>query len=151
MSIILGILAVILIIWKIVTIIRMILHPRFWLGILYNAPVIYCASMSFKYDTEAWAWGFVGLGAILFFFVRDFRRPYVVAFSIATLGLGALMLADAYFEDDVPTADVHHVEPHDVEGYTRSDGTEVSGYHRGGEDGYLRSDPDIFKENNLKF
>ena len=35
----------------------------------------------------------------------------------------------------------HHVSPHYVESYERSDGTQVEGYHRGGEDGYERSDP----------
>jgi hypothetical protein len=35
----------------------------------------------------------------------------------------------------------HHVDPHWVDGYERSDGTQVDGYWRGGEDGYERSDP----------
>lgn len=35
----------------------------------------------------------------------------------------------------------HHVDPHYVEGYRRSDGTYVEGYWRGGDDGYYRSDP----------
>ncbi|NHC43603.1 hypothetical protein G6549_27575 [Bacillus sp. MM2020_1] len=49
-------------------------------------------------------------------------------------------------EDD---SNIHHVESHWVEGYTRSEGTEVDGYWRGGEDGYYRSDPDDDTSNNL--
>lgn len=43
----------------------------------------------------------------------------------------------------------HHVDPHWVDGYERSDGTKVDGYWRGGEDGYERSDPDGDISNNL--
>ncbi|MCT8137664.1 hypothetical protein H1D32_07790 [Anaerobacillus sp. CMMVII] len=58
--------------------------------------------------------------------------------------------------------DIHHVEPHYVEGYTRADGTEVSGYYRDGDGnpntqlsaeeggGYYRSNPDGNPLNNLK-
>jgi len=47
--------------------------------------------------------------------------------------------------------EVHHVEPHYVEGYYRADGTYVEGYMRDGEDGngYLRSNPDGDPSNNL--
>ena len=38
-------------------------------------------------------------------------------------------------------AEFHHVDPHSVESYVRDDGTVVSGYERGGEDGYFRSNP----------
>jgi hypothetical protein len=44
---------------------------------------------------------------------------------------------------------VHHVDPHWVDGYERSDGTDVEGYWRGGEDGYERSNPDGDPSNNL--
>jgi hypothetical protein len=44
---------------------------------------------------------------------------------------------------------VHHVNPHEVSGYTKSDGTQVDSYHRGGEDGYDRSNPDGNPFNNL--
>jgi hypothetical protein len=55
----------------------------------------------------------------------------------------------------------HHVDPHYVNGYVRSDGTEVSGYWRDGDGdpsthltseqggGYIRSNPDGIKSNNL--
>lgn len=47
---------------------------------------------------------------------------------------------------------LHHVNPHYVEGYVRSDGTVVNGYFRDGDgDGYLRSNPDGIKENNLNY
>lgn len=45
---------------------------------------------------------------------------------------------------------IHHVEPHWVDGYERSDGTTVEGYWRGGEDGYYRSNPDGNPFNNLR-
>ncbi|WP_039042239.1 hypothetical protein [Sporosarcina sp. ZBG7A] len=58
---------------------------------------------------------------------------------------------DDHVEPTVNTDDgIHHVEPHPVESYTRSDGTEVQGYHRGGSDGYDRSNPDNSTSNNLK-
>lgn len=55
---------------------------------------------------------------------------------------------DGYDSEDFKTGDfkedddIHHVDPHSVDGYERQDGTEVDGYYRGGEDGYERSDPD---------
>lgn len=44
---------------------------------------------------------------------------------------------------------IHHVEPHRVDGYYRSDGNYVDSYWRGGDDGYYRSDPDGYLYNNL--
>ncbi|MFJ5718140.1 hypothetical protein [Neobacillus sp. NPDC093127] len=56
---------------------------------------------------------------------------------------------------------VHHVDPHYVNGYVRSDGTEVSGYWRDGDGdpnthltaeqggGYIRTNPDGIEENNI--
>jgi hypothetical protein len=55
---------------------------------------------------------------------------------------------EEYVEEDDGT---HHVDSHYVEGYERSDGTEVDGYWRGGEDGYERSDPDDSLDNNLYY
>lgn len=161
MAFILGVLAVLLIIWKIYVIIRMILHPMFWLGLLYNALLwggfIYVMNHSYEIQMGDKLLIAIGVAAALFFFTsRTFRRPYVVAFCIVTLGLGAMMLADSYFADDMEMADqyedpgVHHVEDHEVSGYVRADGTPVSGYHRGGTDGYLRSNPDDILDNNLK-
>lgn len=51
------------------------------------------------------------------------------------------------YDDD----NIHHVDAHWVDGYERSDGTEVDGYWRGGEDGYDRSDPDDDLSNNLDY
>lgn len=51
--------------------------------------------------------------------------------------------------DPVENNGVHHVAPHWVEGYERSDGTKVKGYYRGGKDGYYRSNPDGNPHNNL--
>lgn len=165
MGFILGVLGVLLFIWKIVIIIQMILHPKFWVGLLYNfigwSIFIYVLN---RYDDihlgEGLLWA-IGLSGVFFFFKsKTVRRPYIVAFSIATLGLGAWMLADSYFADDVEmvAADaayvenpgIHHVEDHEVSGYVRDDGTPVSGYHRGGTEGYLRTNPDGILENNLK-
>lgn len=58
---------------------------------------------------------------------------------------------DSYSDDSYEDYDdnTHHVDPHWVDGYERSDGTEVDGYWRGGEDGYERSDPDGDISNNL--
>jgi hypothetical protein len=61
---------------------------------------------------------------------------------------------DTYYDDEEIVTDddnIHHVDPHWVEGYERSDGTEVDGYWRGGEDGYERSDPDGDVTNNLDY
>ncbi|MGG3284402.1 hypothetical protein [Paenibacillus solani] len=93
-----------LIIWKIYVIIRMILHPMFWLGLLYNALLwggfIYVLNHSYEIHMGDKLLIVIGVAAALFFFTsRTFRRPYVVAICIATLGLGAMMLADSYFEN----------------------------------------------------
>lgn len=45
---------------------------------------------------------------------------------------------------------IHHVKPHYVNGYKRSDGTNVDGYWRGGDNGYYRSNPDGSLSNNLR-
>ncbi|MBM7702344.1 hypothetical protein [Metabacillus iocasae] len=48
--------------------------------------------------------------------------------------------------------DLHHVKPHFVEGYVKSDGTVVDGYFRDGNGhGYVRSNPDGILENNLNY
>mgnify|MGYP003414165270 CR=1 FL=1 len=51
-----------------------------------------------------------------------------------------------------PPFKLHFVQSHFVDGYVRSDGTPVNGYYRDGEfgTGYVRSNPDGIKENNLK-
>jgi hypothetical protein len=71
--------------------------------------------------------------------------------------------ADNYPGEEYPDADeivensyevengTHHVDPHYVEGYERSDGTYVEGYWRGGEEGYERSNPDGDPSNNLDY
>ena len=48
-------------------------------------------------------------------------------------------------------SNTHHVNPHVVDGYYRSDGTYVEEYRRGGEDGYERSNPDDDITNNLNY
>ena len=60
---------------------------------------------------------------------------------------------DADIDDISDNQEFHNVDPHYVEGYTRADGTEVSGYYRDGDGnpnttltaeqggGYLRSNP----------
>lgn len=53
------------------------------------------------------------------------------------------------YEDYESTPGTHHVDPHWVDGYQRSDGTKVEGYWRGGSDGYERSNPDGNPDNNL--
>jgi hypothetical protein len=45
----------------------------------------------------------------------------------------------------------HHVNPHHVDGYERSNGTHVSGYWRGGTDGYSQTNPDGIESNNLSY
>ena len=56
---------------------------------------------------------------------------------------------DTMFGDDSTEVGMHHVDPHDVRGYTRADGTEVQPYHRGGLEGYDRTNPDGNQDNNL--
>lgn len=62
-------------------------------------------------------------------------------------------IPEIFIEDEVEgesqNSGIHHVDPHYVEGYNRSDGTSVDGYYRGGEDGYYRSNPDGDEGNNL--
>lgn len=57
--------------------------------------------------------------------------------------------SDDYYSDDYNDDNIHHVDPHWVDGYTRNDGTEVDGYWRGGDDGYWQSNPDGYDYNNL--
>lgn len=74
------------------------------------------------------------------------------AVSISLLLPGAFDLdfdIDSDFVIDEQDPGIHHVEPQDVQGYTKADGTEVEGYHRGGETGYLRTDPDDDPDNNF--
>ncbi|MDT8860299.1 hypothetical protein N0O92_08635 [Alkalihalobacillus sp. MEB130] len=54
---------------------------------------------------------------------------------------------EVHYDDHTPG--IHHVQPHWVNGYERSDGTMVDGYWRGGEDGYYRSNPDGNPDNNI--
>ncbi|MBM7606221.1 hypothetical protein JOC75_004269 [Metabacillus crassostreae] len=56
---------------------------------------------------------------------------------------------EVYDDTYTDESNIHHVDPHWVNGYTRDDGTEVEGYWRGGEDGYDRSNPDGDSSNNL--
>ncbi|EJR17899.1 hypothetical protein LKL81_24230 [Bacillus paranthracis] len=50
-------------------------------------------------------------------------------------------IGEDYDDVEPDNADTQHVDPHWVDGYERSDGTEVDGYWRGGDDGYERSNP----------
>jgi len=91
---------------------------------------------------------------------------------VTTVAVGALAIGVVDFIDgadgieldsDIAEADpgVHHVGPNYVNGYVRSDGTEVSGYWRDGDGnssthltadqggGYLRTNPDGIESNNL--
>lgn len=64
-------------------------------------------------------------------------------------------------DDAINDAELHHVNPHYVEGYDRADGTHVEGYWRDGDGntsvnlseeqggGYMQSNPDNQTENNL--
>ncbi|WP_170008224.1 hypothetical protein [Bacillus fonticola] len=61
-------------------------------------------------------------------------------------GVGALVSPTDFTLED---PGVHLVAPHEVSGYTTAEGTVVESYERGGETGYLRSDPDGFEGNNL--
>jgi len=74
-------------------------------------------------------------------------------FGVGIIGeaIDALEVFDAIDLTDIDELDTnfHYVEPHSVEGYMREDGTFVNGYERGGEDGYLRSNPDDSFTNNL--
>ncbi|PID19085.1 MULTISPECIES: hypothetical protein [unclassified Sporosarcina] len=59
---------------------------------------------------------------------------------------------DYIIEETIPSdsSEIHHVDPHWVEGYERSNGTKVEGYWRGGNSGYDRSNPDGSLDNNLR-
>ena len=56
---------------------------------------------------------------------------------------------DDYSNQGSDSSGIHNVTPHDVSGYQRTDGTYVEGYHRDGDDGYYRSNPDGNISNNL--
>ena len=62
-------------------------------------------------------------------------------------------IANPGADGDYPDSggNLHHVDPHWVDGYDRSDGTEVDGYWRGGDEGYDRSNPDGDLSNNLDY
>ncbi|MFJ5769137.1 hypothetical protein [Psychrobacillus sp. NPDC093180] len=63
--------------------------------------------------------------------------------------LDALEASDLSMIEGINT-DIHHVDSHAVESYMREDGTFVSGYERGGENGYYSSNPDNSLINNLR-
>lgn len=64
---------------------------------------------------------------------------------VDSLDIDSMQLPEVSLDDP----GLHHVDPHYVDGYTRADGTVVNGYIRGGEEGYLRSNPDSSIFNNL--
>jgi hypothetical protein len=123
--------------------------------------------------------------------VNEAAKSLVKTAAIATLAIGVIDIVDGglfdgqVYESDVAssgdfdynnsnelvyTSDldaqsedvgVHHVEPHYVDGYERSDGTHVEGYYRDGDGnpettlteedggGYIRSNPDGISSNNI--
>lgn len=88
-------------------------------------------------------WFFVGSYIYEFFTTSDQEDPGIIVTDYENDWGG--------YDDVEPVEDsnIHHVEPHWVDGYERSDGTKVDGYWRGGEDGYNRSNPDGDPSNNL--
>jgi len=81
---------------------------------------------------------------------------FTAAVGVIAVGIidvvGGPDVAQAESIEALPETNVHHVDPHYVEGYTRADDTFVEGYMRDGSDGngYLRSNPDGIIGNNLK-
>jgi hypothetical protein len=69
--------------------------------------------------------------------------------GIISEAIDAIDAVDLTSIDSLDT-DIHQVESHYVDSYAREDGTVVSGYERGGESGYLRSNPDETISNNLR-
>jgi hypothetical protein len=73
--------------------------------------------------------------------------------AVAAIGTASVFAIDMNIDFNADMEDVsqevHHVRPHTVPDYTREDGTPVHGYPRGGELGYLRTNPDSTTDNNL--
>jgi hypothetical protein len=95
----------------------------------------------------------IGVGALCFFIwiflcrrSRAFVTPFIFVLSVATLGLVIFNASDGFdsaidddFDSSDSTSNQTWVDPHEVSGYERGDGTQVSGYIRDGEgEGYLR-------------
>ncbi|MBO1515195.1 hypothetical protein [Metabacillus bambusae] len=73
---------------------------------------------------------------------RAFVTPFIFVLSVATLGLVIFNVSDGFdsaFDDgdeyggDDSSSNQTWVDPHEVSGYVRSDGTQVAGYTRDGD------------------
>lgn len=161
MEILIGILIVVLILWRLYKTLLMLTRLRFWIGLLLNGLFVWLAYTLFFDDTPIQLntelhpiFIVIGIFLLFVFASRTFRMPLLFCLSIVTLGL-FMFGFDFDGDNDVYATDdpgVHHVEPHYVQGYERVDGTEVNGYMRDGVDGtgYLRSNPNGITSDNLK-
>ncbi|MBD7912787.1 MULTISPECIES: hypothetical protein [Clostridium] len=72
---------------------------------------------------------------------------FIVVASLGFAGAGGNSGGGSSYSSE--DNNIHHVRPNDVQDYYRQDGTHVDGYHRGGDEGYYRSNPDGRTDNNL--
>lgn len=104
----------------------------------------------------------LSFGLAFWFFVGSFVYDNIISTPVTSEPSSMLEVSDDsgaedeyYYEgpvyDDGIEDNIHHVDPHWVDGYQRSDGTVVEGYWCGGETGYERSNPDGDVSNNLNY
>ncbi len=88
----------------------------------------------------------IAVGALCFFLwvflckrSKAFVTPFIFVLSVATLGLVIFNVSDGFdatIDDDDNFGeddDSTWVDPHEVSGYERADGTSVEGYYRDGD------------------
>ncbi len=109
---------------------------------------IYTYTDFFTVEDMEWV-GIIAAGALCFFVwvflcgrSRTFVTPFIFVLSVVTLGLVIFNVSDGFdtafdggddFGNDDYSSDQTWVDPHDVSGYERADGTQVDGYYRDGD------------------
>lgn len=130
------------------------LRTRKQRDLLKQAKYIVSSDFNYPFYVLAGIFGFISIissSLALTFFVGSYVYENII--NIPEIDNFQTDSSDDYIDIETDTVEyddnIHHVDPHMVDGYERSDGTQVDGYWRGGEDGYDRSDPDGDLSNNL--
>jgi hypothetical protein len=144
MEVIIGILLALLIIYRIVKTIQKIFQlltlMEFWCGLLGNFVVyimleIISRTLFDKGFLESNLY-FIGLGIVLWIlliiYIPILRLPLILLILIISLGLVIFRIAENFGVFD-SGEDKVFVNPHEVSGYDRSDGTHVNPYWRDGD------------------
>lgn len=130
------------------------LRTRKQRDLLKQAKYIVSSDFNYPFYVLAGIFGFISIissSLALTFFIGSYVYENII--NIPEIDNFQTDSSDDYIDIETDTVEyddnIHHVDPHMVDGYERSDGTQVDGYWRGGEDGYDRSDPDGDSSNNL--